>query len=206
MTEEMLDGRIRERSGCGGGTEQWYRMRRVAMSTWRVTPYLASAGVVIVLALGFGVSACAATYDWHAVETGCGDKTAEIGTLTGGDHSQDQASQDAVWATWKANYGFVDADRQGNRTWLYNCSSYVFRNSDGWLNTWDAYIGTEAGCWEKDGAPPGECPVLHSNTHTCYDTDKLGKVGDGFLCKNNQKFYNGEGGRGTMPTDKYCQH
>lgn len=130
-------------------------------------------------------------------ESGCRCQTALLGKLTSEDYPQDAASQDAAWATFKAdNAGLVDADRVGNRTRTYNCHSYIFNGSDRWLNAGtnglDKYLGDTAGCWKTDSSGTAKM----NTTHSMLVSNNQGKCGDWFLCKNNQHVY----GAGTPST------
>lgn len=120
----------------------------------------------------------------------CKCRTAEVLRFTGTDWAQDQASQDAAWATFAGAYGLdVANDYVDKRTKTYNCHSYAFNGKDRWLNggaeAREKFFGDTKGCWAVDGTGT----VKSSSTHSMLVADNQGKCGDKFLCKNNQKVY-----------------
>jgi hypothetical protein len=86
----------------------------------------------------------------------------------------------------------ADSDRVGNETRTYNCHSYVFNGSNGWLdaggNGKDNYMGTAAGCWAQDNNGTAKS----NDTHSMLVANSQGKCGQLFLCKNNQNVYGGD--------------
>ena len=139
----------------------------------------------------------AATYSWGDFQTNCNCKIATVGTLTSADYDQSQAAQDAAWTSFKGTYeGLVDADRVGNRTYIFNCHALAYTVFCKWLNgdQRTQFHGYSSWCWETDDYGS----IKSSDYHSCFVSENRGKCGAQFTCKNNQYVYGA-----SMPTQRY---
>lgn len=126
------------------------------------------------------------TYNWTNVDTGCNGNTAIVGELTSPDFPQDQATQNALWASWKETYpGLVDTDRLGNATKTYNCHAYIFCGNNRWLNDPLPYKGNIPECWKEDNTGT----IRSEGTRHSCTAGYTGKCGNSFLQLKNNLVY-----------------
>ncbi len=173
-------------------TTKWHTQTRAALPIFAL---LAAVGTCLVLTPKSGAD----SYSTETVTTPCCGKTTTVGRLQSEDYSQAQTDQDLAWESWALSYGLDTVnDRTGNQTKTYNCHSYCFRGSDGWLYSPNAYFGTTKGCWTPDSSGPVKSGT--DAAHSCMVQDNEGKCGNRFRCKHNEKVYASQ-----MPTTIYKQ-
>ena len=132
-------------------------------------------------------------YTWdYTASTTCPCQVAVVGTLRPGrDWPDDDEWQNAEWwiFTNVKNPGpWDDDDKLGPKTKTYNCHSYCFRHSEGWLNEPSPYYVTGppvSGCWVTDDS--GD--MLSETHHSCRVNQNTGKCGQSFLCRHNERVY-----------------
>jgi hypothetical protein len=139
---------------------------------------------------------------WQPIECDC--RAIAIALYPNPDWYQDPFYQAVLWIWFMEAYpGAEPADYIDYATYQYNCHSYLFNNSFGWLSDPSPFYQLDGvpfnGCWLPSATGNVLSYYYPEYTHSCTDgtSQWTGKTGAGFLMRNNQIVYGS-----LMPTQR----